>query len=68
MVFFLPLLVAIVHVLVAFPVVQKLLAILGLTNVRLFFFSTLGAIAVFAVFYGIVFAVTAREYYKIVNE
>ena len=68
MVFFLPLLTAIVHVSVAFSVVKKLLAVLGLINVPLFFACTAGTIVVFAVFYGIVFQVTAKEYYKIVNE
>lgn len=68
MVFFLPLFVAIIHVSVAFSVVRKLLAVLGLVNVPLFLACTVGTIIVFAVFYGIVFRVTAKEYYKIVNE
>lgn len=66
-VFFLPLVVAVVHIAVAFKVVTKLLAILNLVNVPLFLGYTIATVAVFAVFYGIVFGVTAREYYKIVN-
>lgn len=66
-VFFLPLVTAVVHIAVAFGVITKLLAVLNLTNVPLFFVCTVVTVLVFAVFYGIVYAVTAREYYKIVN-
>lgn len=68
LIFFLPLVMAIIHVAVAFSVVRKLLVLLGLVNVKLFFACTAGTIGVFAIFYGIIFSVTAREYYKIVNE
>lgn len=66
-VFFLPLIAAFVHIAVAFKVITKLLATLNLVNVPLFAVCTVVTGAVFAVFYVIVFAVTAREYYKIVN-
>jgi putative ABC transport system permease protein len=66
-VFFLPLIVAIIHIAVAFKVITKLLAVLNLVNVPLFFACTIATVAVFALFYGIVFSITAREYYKIVN-
>lgn len=66
-VFFLPLIVAIIHIAVAFKVITKLLAVLNLVNVPLFFGCTIATVAVFALFYGIVFSITAREYYKIVN-
>ena len=67
MVFFLPLVTAVVHIAVAFGVVTKLLAVLNLTNVPLFLVCTIVTVIVFALFYGIVFSLTAREYYKIVN-
>ncbi len=67
MVFFLPLVTAVIHIAVAFGVVTKLLAVLNLTNVHLFLICTIVTVIVFAVFYGIVFSLTAREYYKIVN-
>ena len=67
MVFFLPLVAAVIHITVAFGVVTKLLAVLNLTNVPLFLICTVATVIVFAVFYGIVFSLTAREYYKIVN-
>lgn len=66
-VFFLPLIAAFVHIAVAFKVITKLLATLNLVNVPLFAVCTVVTGAVFAVFYVIVFAVTAKEYYKIVN-
>lgn len=66
-VFFLPLAVAILHIAVAFKVITKLLAVLNLVNVPLFLTCTIITIAVFAVFYAIVYGLTAREYYKIVN-
>jgi len=67
LVFFLPLLMAVLHITVAFGVITKLLAVLNLTNVPLFLVCTVVTVAVFAVFYGMVFSLTAREYYKIVN-
>lgn len=67
MVFFLPLLVAVIHVSVAFPVMTKLLVTLNMVNVPLFLMCTVVTVLVFVVFYVLVFAITAREYYKIVN-
>ena len=66
-VFFLPLITAILHVAVAFTVVKKLLAILGLANETLFLLCTAATIAIFAVFYVIVYGMTAREYYRVVG-
>ena len=66
-VFFLPLLAAVIHIAVAFGVITKLLAVLNLVNVPLFLVCTVVTVAAFAVFYGVVFSLTAREYYKIVN-
>ena len=66
-VFFLPLITAVIHVMVAFPVVTKLLALLDLANKTLFMLCTAVTIVVFAGFYAVVYGVTAREYYKIVN-
>ena len=66
-VFFLPLVVAVVHIAVAFKVITKLLSLMNLTNVSLFMTSTIITVIVFAVFYAIVFAITAKEYYRIVK-
>ena len=66
-VFFLPLVVAVIHVAVAFKVMTKILGVLNLTNVSLFAVCTIITIAVFAVFYIIVYSITAKEYYRSVN-
>lgn len=68
LVFFLPLAMAMCHVAAAFPVVRKVLVMLNFTATKLFIACTAATVLVFAIFYVIVFAVTAREYYKIVNE
>lgn len=66
-VFFLPLIVAGIHISFAFPFITKILAILNLTNVKLFAIATCGSFLIFAIFYGIVYRITARSYYKIVS-
>lgn len=66
-VFFLPLGAAVIHVAVAFKVITKLLAVLNLVNVKLFLMCTAGTVIIFAIFYVIVFWLTSREYYKIVQ-
>ena len=66
-VFFLPLLTAGVHVVFAFPAVTRILLLFGMTNRLLFAFCTLGTFLVFALFYALIYAVTARVYYKIVS-
>ncbi|MDO5379118.1 MAG: ABC transporter permease, partial [Clostridia bacterium] len=66
-VFFLPLVVSGVHVAFAFPMLTKLLVLLGLANTRLLALVTLGSFALFALFYVAVYLVTSRTYYKIVS-
>lgn len=67
MIFFLPLIMAIIHVAAAFKVITKLLAMFSMTNITLFIECTIATIIVFAVIYSIVFMVTEREYYRIVK-
>ena len=67
LVFFLPLGASILHIAVAFKVLTKLLAGFGFTNTTLFLGCTVAVSLLFVVFYIITFAVTAREYYKIVE-
>lgn len=66
-VFFLPLIVAGIHIAFAFPFITRLLAILNLTNVKLFAMATVGGFLLFSVFYAVVYRITARSYYKIVS-
>lgn len=67
-VFFLPLIVAGIHIVVAFPIINKLLALLNLLNVQLFLTCTVVCYVVFAVMYLLIYLLTARTYYKIVSK
>lgn len=67
MVFFMPLIAAVIHVVFAFKVIKKLLSMCYMTNVHLFILCTIGTILCFALFYALVFMITSREYYKIVK-
>lgn len=66
-VFFLPLIVAGIHIAFAFPFITRLLALLNLTNIKLFGMATVGGFLIFSVFYAIVYKITAKSYYKIVS-
>lgn len=66
-VFFLPLVTAAIHTAFAFPIVQKLLAILNLQNTVLSLMVTLAAIVIFGIFYGVVYKITSNAYYAIVS-
>lgn len=67
-VFFLPLIMAGVHVAFAFPIMSRVLSLLGLMNVTLYIICTVICFLVFALMYGIIFAITSRLYYKTVNK
>jgi len=66
-VFFLPLVAAVIHIAFAFKVITKLLLVFYLTNIPLFALCTAITILVFAIFYIIVYLMTARVYYRIVS-
>lgn len=67
LVFFLPLVMAVLHLAFAFPMLQKILLVMGLNNFPLILCSTLGCVGVFAVAYLVIYALTARTYYNIVE-
>lgn len=67
MVFFLPLLMAILHITMAFPMIRRLLLLFGMTNTKLFIGCTAGTVLIFAVVYGLIYLMTARSYYHIVE-
>lgn len=67
-VFFAPLLMAGLHTAFAFPIISKLLKLFGLFNTPLLIGVTIGAFAVFAMFYAVVYKITSRSYYKIVSK
>lgn len=66
-VFFLPLVVAGVHVTAAFPLVSRLLALLNYRNTNLYMMCTIATFLVFTVMYVAIYLVTARVYYRIVS-
>ncbi len=67
MVFFLPIAVASVHIVFDFNMVEKLLTLFSLNNTRLTALCTAGTVLVFFLAYGVVYLLTARTYYKIVE-
>ena len=67
MVFFLPILVASIHILFDFNMVEKLLTLFYIQNSTITALCTLGTVLVFFAAYGAVYMLTARVYYKIVE-
>ncbi len=66
-IFFLPVIVAGIHVAAAFPMISKMLLKLNLRNTSLFIKNTIICYLVFTILYFIIYHLTAKTYYKIVN-
>ncbi len=66
-VFFMPLIMAGIHLLFAFPIIRKILVMLQLTNVNLFIACNIGVFLIFALIYVAIYMMTARVYYKIIK-
>jgi putative ABC transport system permease protein len=66
-VFFLPLLVAVMHYGFAFKMITQLLALFQLSNTNLFLLCSVATIVIFIVFYSIVYFFTSKAYYKIIK-
>ena len=67
-VFFLPLLIAGLHIAVAFKPISKLLILFGLLNTKLLALITLICFVVFAICYTLVYIATSKAYYSIVSD
>ena len=67
LVFFLPLLLAGLHLAFAFPLVWRILQLFLLSNLRLLICVTAGAYLVFALMYILVYRLTSNAYYNIVS-
>ena len=67
LVFFLPLLLAGLHLAFAFPLVWRILQLFMLSNLKLLILVTLGAYLVFALLYTLVYRLTSNAYYNIVS-
>jgi putative ABC transport system permease protein len=68
MVFFLPLIIAVTHIAVAFNVVSKLLSLFGMYSISTLAIAIGATALIFAVAYAIVYGLTAKTYYKIVQQ
>ncbi len=66
-VFFMPLIVAGIHLAAAFPLITKLLFILSMNDTKLFAYCTIGSFLAFAAVYVLIYFMTARVYYKLVS-
>ncbi len=66
-VFFLPIVVAIMHFSSIFKIITTLLYELGINDVSLFLTCSAATIAIFLVFYSIVYFATSKVYYKIIK-
>lgn len=67
LVFFLPILLAVIHVCFAFDIIRKILLMLNLSDWMLFVKCTIGTTVIFFLVYAVVYRLTARAYYKIVK-
>lgn len=67
LVFFCPLIVAGIHVCFAFPMLEKLLQIMLLSDTWLFVGCSAVTYLVFAIIYVFIYSITARTYYKIIR-
>lgn len=68
MVFFLPLITAGIHTAFSFPILKKILAMFALSDTKLFICCMIGCYLAFSAIYAIVYAMTAKVYYKIVKK
>ncbi|MBO0452531.1 ABC transporter permease [Candidatus Enterococcus murrayae] len=67
MVFSFPLVIAVIHLAFAFPLIRKLLVLFGLVNWQLFLLICGIVTVIFALLYFIVYRLTARTYYQLVE-
>lgn len=65
--FMLPLIVATVHTIFAYPIVQKLLMVFGLTSHKILTISIAGVVLAFSLIYWVIYRLTARIYFSIVQ-
>lgn len=66
-VFFLPLVVAAIHIVFAFPMIEKMLRLLYLDNTNLYIMTTVICFGVFALVYVLIYFLTSKVYFGIVR-
>ena len=68
LVFILPLLTAGIHTAFAYQMVKRMLILFGITNHSQYFPILIVCVLVFALFYGLVFMITSKNYFRLVGE
>lgn len=66
-VFFMPLVMAGIHILFAFNMIYRMFEMFGMTNKLLFMEITAGVFVIFSIFYFITYQCTAKVYYQIIS-
>ena len=66
-VFFMPLIMAGIHLAFAFPMIQKILMLMSGVEAKVFVIVTIGCYLVFVLFYVLVYVVTSKSYYTIIS-
>lgn len=67
-IFILPVIAAIIHTLFAFNIIFQLLGLIGVRDEMLFMTSYLGVLIIILAVYGLMYLITSRIYYNIINE
>lgn len=67
-VFLIPVIVAIIHTLAAFRIIYSVLGIVGQYDLGLYATSYVGVIVVFIIFYSMMYWITSRIYYTMIND
>lgn len=67
LVFFLPILVAVMHLSFAFPIIKKLLVLFGLINGSLLLSTTAVCVGIFVLCYFLIYWRTSKVYYRLVE-
>lgn len=65
--FTLPILTAVIHTPFAYPIIQKMLILFGITNHQLLIVCTAGVVVAFSFIYWVIYKITSRVYLKIVE-
>jgi putative ABC transport system permease protein len=67
-VFMIPIILAVVHLLVVLPIVNKLLILFGLFNFPRLLITSGVCVLLCGVFYGVIYKITSNAYYRIVSD
>lgn len=68
MVFILPIGMAVMHIVFAFPIINEILRMMNLRNTKLFCMVTVGTVVVFFLIYLVVYEITSKIYGRIVHQ